>query len=136
MVVRPYNKAEVKTLSFDDIINCISEGSHNKMWDKVRFFSGARDIVIIFNDTCKSDNLPLNRVFINNDGKLVDTLEGTFVIVKHDYGNESYESLKPEQIDKLSEIFDDWTKPVNIMSFGQDPNYDLFELFINKMYKN
>lgn len=131
MVVNPWSSGVIKRMSLPQVYALVTKKSSSKMWDSVRMFPGDRNIVIIYNDTCKFDGEPLNRIFVTGEGRAFETLEGTFVIVGYDPTEERYSSLTDEQVKKLLPIFADWSKPVNIMSFGQSHHLAWMKMMAN-----
>lgn len=61
-------------------------------------------IEIVCNEEGKINSLPLNRAIYNKQGDMVEILAGSFLIVGD--GEEDFESLSPEMIDKYSKIFE------------------------------
>lgn len=61
-------------------------------------------IEIICNEEGKLHNLPLNRAVYNEQGEMKDIIVGSFLIVGD--GEEAFESLSPELIEKYSKVFE------------------------------
>ena len=61
------------------------------------------EVAVICNDEGKLEGLPLNRSLRDEDGEIYDVVAGTFLVVG--LGEESFEGLSKEQMDKFKERF-------------------------------
>ena len=68
---------------------------------------------IVCNEEGKLEGLPLNRSLKDEDGEIYDILAGTFIVAG--LGEEDFESLSKEQMDKFKEHF---KTPEQFISIG------------------
>lgn len=78
--------------------------------ETVHFFDDP--IEIICNEEGKIHSLPLNRAIYDEQGEMKEILVGSFLIVGD--GEEDFESLSPEMIDKYSKLFEKPEKFYNL----------------------
>ena len=90
-----------KVIQLADTLEAL-QGAVGGMIETTQLFNDP--VEIICNEEGKLMGLPLNRAIYNEQGDMIEIMAGSFLIVGD--GEENFESLSPEMMDKYAKVFE------------------------------